>query len=340
MRFRDNVMLQYSLATIIVAIAVAAAFGAIFTRAITDYQIRSHIRLYPEVMRLATRDSKGLYSALRAGGPVSPETEALLRGFLSLGSVFRVKVWNAQASIVWSDRRELLGRRFGDDDAFRAAMGGKVTYLLGQPGRAENIYERDRGPTLEIYAPITDGAEVVGVLELYEAPRDLFAQIANISRFIWRMVVLTGAAIYSILFLIFYRSHKVQTKARLEASETQDVTIYALARLAELRDPETGTHIERTASYVRILAEDLKRLPQFKGYLTPGYIEGLVKSAPLHDIGKVGVPDAILFKPGALSAAERMAMQEHAALGARILGGSELPLLKLAAEIAQSHQEK
>ncbi len=77
---------------------------------------------------------------------------------------------------------------------------------------------------------------------------------------------------------------------------TQDVTIKALAELAETRDPETGNHIRRTQEYVRLLATGLKSHPRFSRFLTDSVIDMLAKSAPLHDIGKVGIPDYILLK--------------------------------------------
>jgi len=81
----------------------------------------------------------------------------------------------------------------------------------------------------------------------------------------------------------------------------QDLTINALAELAETRDKETGYHIRRTQEYVRILAQRLRAHPHFAAFLTDRIIELLVKSAPLHDIGKVGIPDHILLKPGKLT---------------------------------------
>ena len=94
----------------------------------------------------------------------------------------------------------------------------------------------------------------------------------------------------------------------------------AMASLAETRDNETGNHIRRTQNYVRALATRLSAQPKFAAELTPSTIELLYKSAPLHDIGKVGIPDAILLKPGKLTAEEFDAIKKHPAIGAQILG--------------------
>ena len=134
------------------------------------------------------------------------------------------------------------------------------------------------------------------------------------------------------------RTHEVQV--------VQDVTIMAMASLAETRDNETGNHIRRTQNYVRALAEKLRDNPRFARYLADNTPEMLYKSAPLHDIGKVGIPDAILLKPGKLTPQEFEIMKTHTTLGrdailaAEKLIGVEDTFLRLAREIAYSHQEK
>lgn len=129
---------------------------------------------------------------------------------------------------------------------------------------------------------------------------------------------------------------------------TQDATINSMATLAEYRDPETGGHIKRTQNYVRILAQKLKDHPSFKGFLDDKTIEQLFKSAPLHDIGKVGVRDNILLKPGKLTDEEFAEMKKHTLYGRDTVFRVELELatdvensfLRFAREIAYTHQEK
>jgi len=127
---------------------------------------------------------------------------------------------------------------------------------------------------------------------------------------------------------------------------TQLVTIRALAHLAEMRDPETGNHIHRTQRYVHVLASRLRNYPRFADFLTDRTIDLLVRSAPLHDIGKVGIPDQILQKPGKLTADEWKVMQTHAKLGSDAIQMAEkdadrpVAFLTLAKEIAHWHHEK
>lgn len=126
----------------------------------------------------------------------------------------------------------------------------------------------------------------------------------------------------------------------------QDVSIHALARLAETRDPETGNHLRRTQEYVRALAKYLKSSSRFNQFLTERNIELLAKSAPLHDIGKVGIPDHILLKPGKLSPEEWVIMKTHARLGAEAIEQAErdaerpVEFLNLAKQIARWHHER
>ncbi len=127
---------------------------------------------------------------------------------------------------------------------------------------------------------------------------------------------------------------------------TQRVGIRALAHLAEIRDPETGNHILRTQGYVYQLASGLRAHPKFASTLTDRYIEVLTRSAPLHDIGKVGIPDHILRKAGSLNDEEWAIMQTHAKLGSDAIEQAErdirmpLEFLATAKEIARWHHEK
>jgi len=143
-----------------------------------------------------------------------------------------------------------------------------------------------------------------------------------------------------------YLQEEVQKRTR-EVAAVQDVTIHAMASLAETRDNETGNHIRRTQLYVKLLAEQVRHHPRFRTELdNDKIIDLLVKSAPLHDIGKVGIPDRILLKPGRFEPDEFEIMKRHTTLGRDAIVTAEesldldLPFLTLAKEIAYSHQEK
>ncbi|TYT73675.1 two-component system response regulator [Desulfobotulus mexicanus] len=132
-----------------------------------------------------------------------------------------------------------------------------------------------------------------------------------------------------------------------ELEQTQDVTIQCMASLAETRDMETGEHIRRSQHYVRTLARHLRSHPRFRHQLDNSlYIDQLFKSAPLHDIGKVGVPDRILLKEGPLTKEEFEEMKRHTIYGYEALQRAEKGMsgqpsfLSIAAEIAYTHHER
>jgi cyclic di-GMP phosphodiesterase len=121
--------------------------------------------------------------------------------------------------------------------------------------------------------------------------------------------------------------------------------IFALSKLAESRDPETGEHLERLQGYCRILCESLASEGRYAGVLTEDFVENLVAASPLHDIGKVGIPDAVLLKPGRLTADEFEIMKQHSQIGADTLSASarnfgDNPLMDMGIEITQFHHEK
>jgi putative two-component system response regulator len=126
----------------------------------------------------------------------------------------------------------------------------------------------------------------------------------------------------------------------------QDVSILALAHLAEIRDPETGNHLKRTQAYVHCLAKRLIDHPRFASQLNSQTVEQIAKSAPLHDIGKVGIPDHILLKPGKLTPEEWEVMKTHARLGAEAIEHAErdaerpVAFLAFAKQIARHHHER
>ena len=145
------------------------------------------------------------------------------------------------------------------------------------------------------------------------------------------------------------QSHYLEREIEKRTSEilaVQEVTIRTMAALAETRDNETGHHNRRTQHYVRALAQHLQNHPHFQHQLDDATIDAIFKSAPLHDIGKVGIPDHILLKPGKLTAAEFDTMKRHTTLGRDAIRqaeeelGKTMPFLHHAKEIAFCHHER
>ncbi|MCP4716188.1 MAG: HD domain-containing protein [Deltaproteobacteria bacterium] len=172
---------------------------------------------------------------------------------------------------------------------------------------------------------------------------------ADLTEFYTRMIVFC-------LFVIF-GSHVQYTittrkKAELNLLESyknlqlaREATILGLAKLSEYRDHDTGMHLERIEEYTNIIAREIARLPKYRTYITQEYIESISASSVLHDIGKVGVPDAILLKEDKLTEDEFNVIKTHPSLGGDALSSIEAKIkgqsfLSIGKEIAYHHHEK
>jgi len=127
--------------------------------------------------------------------------------------------------------------------------------------------------------------------------------------------------------------------------QTRDIVIFSMAKLAESRDPETGNHLERIRHYSRTLARTLKANEVFADELDESFIENIFQTSPLHDIGKVGIPDYVLLKPDRLDDSEFNTMKAHTIIGHNTLNDAfsrypEAEYLQMSADIALSHHEK
>ncbi len=142
-----------------------------------------------------------------------------------------------------------------------------------------------------------------------------------------------------------YLLEKAVQERTQELNQTRDVTIHALVSLLEVRNLESSNHTRRTQWMMKALCEHLRTRDQYRTILTEAYIDELFKTAPLHDIGKVGIPDSILLKPGKLTPEEFMVMKNHVVYGVEALrsresDGGSLSFIRTAMEIAATHHEK
>ena len=177
--------------------------------------------------------------------------------------------------------------------------------------------------------------------------------ISAINVSLFSVVMLGLITLFSLFILFVENTHisEINDQAKKIQSQNERVimmqnnTIIGMANLVENRDVDTGEHIKRTSYYVKLLADAARLTVEYKNILTDHYIELLVKAAPMHDIGKIVVPDAILKKPGRLTLDEFLQIQRHTVEGARIVhevldDNSDQEYIKIAADIALCHHEK
>jgi putative two-component system response regulator len=127
--------------------------------------------------------------------------------------------------------------------------------------------------------------------------------------------------------------------------EGRDMMIFSLAKLAESRDSDTGTHLERIREYSKVLATELMNWPKFESVVDAQFVELIYLTSPLHDIGKVGIPDSVLLKPGKLTSEEFEIMKRHTLIGGETLSASanaypEAGFIKMALDITLKHHER
>lgn len=227
--------------------------------------------------------------------------------------------------------------------------------LLSRPVESPEAWTRlpDGAYVLAATAIEDLGAQML-VLQPEEPLRDVIADVARRIRLIGAVVtvvLVAFSAVLSFLIMQTYEDRLGSINQRLEElverrsralTRSREGAIFGLARLAESRDGETGEHLERISTYTELLARELaRRNPS----LTPRWIQSLRVAASLHDIGKVGVPDAVLHKPGPLTEEEREIVQQHPLIGGEALAQikerwGDDPFLTIASEVCAGHHER
>lgn len=138
---------------------------------------------------------------------------------------------------------------------------------------------------------------------------------------------------------------RVRVAERLLSLETRDVALFAMAKLAESRDADTGLHVERVREYAQLLARQMSTQAKFEGTVDEAFVRLIYETSPLHDIGKVGIPDKVLLKPGRLTPEEFAVMKKHTLIGKETLDAAlerypEAEYLRFARDIVASHHER
>ena len=199
------------------------------------------------------------------------------------------------------------------------------------------------------------GVEIMGpkITAIYQLDPSVVSIIRSINVSLFAIVILGMITLFTLFVLFVENSRMMEISDQAKEIQAQNEkviamqnnTIIGMANLVENRDVDTGEHIKRASFYVKILAEEARKTLEYKNILTDRYISLLVKAAPMHDIGKIVVPDAVLKKPGKLTLDEFLQIQRHTVEGARIVhevldDNSDPEYIKMAADIALCHHEK
>lgn len=228
-----------------------------------------------------------------------------------------------------------------DNNAVRLpAWGGTAALLLGLLVALVCcvLFVSGRGLLALVIFCVSSGAVLLAVATAVFVRSGIFVPVA--------VPLLVAATLLVLSFIVrFALNHRRAQRLRKQLENARQITIESMAAVAETRDSDTGAHIKRTQHYVRAIARQLQRTGKHPATLTREYIDLLFLSAPLHDIGKVGVPDNILLKPGPLTADELKIMRQHAKFGREIILSTAKHIegenfLAIAGDIAATHHEK
>jgi len=237
--------------------------------------------------------------------------------------------------------QSVMAQNILDDHSVRIpAWGGRAALLLGLLVALvlSAMFVAGRGLVILVTFCVLSGTALIGMVAVVFVRTGMFIPVAA-------PLLVLGTLLVLSFVIRFALNHRRAQQWHRQLENARQVAIESMAAVAETRDPETGAHIKRTQHYVRALAKQLQRTGNHAQTLTKEYVDLLFLSAPLHDIGKVGVPDHILLKPGALTPDELKIMRRHAEFGRKSIFSMAEQIegdnfLLIAGEIAATHHEK
>ncbi len=250
----------------------------------------------------------------------------------------RVTLWNSDGTVVYSSLPAMAGNTFPVGGPVQEALAGDTAAVVQ---RAEGVEQggAETSPVIQVYAPLrpTEGDDIAGVLEVYRDYGPIAAQIASIQRSVYLGTAATLVFLYFLLqFMVKRRSNLIVQQRRALETQARDLRdsyesiVAVLCAALDLRDNVTFGHTQRVSELASVVAWQMG--------LRKEEVRQIEKAAILHDIGKIGVADAVLAKPGPLDEAEWAEMKRHPELGCQMLQG--IDFLRDAAEIVHAHHER
>ena len=227
---------------------------------------------------------------------------------------------------------------------------GHETLIANDGGEAWKIWndERVRLVVTDWVMPAMDGLELVRKIRQSEGSQYTYIIMVTSKSNIQDIVDGIDAGADDFVSKPFIKEElqvRIRAGERQLGFETRDIVIFSMAKLAESRDPETGNHLERIRYYSKVLAESMFKSGELPDEIDRLFIDNIFRTSPLHDIGKIGIPDHVLLKPGRLDDKEFETMKLHSRIGFETLNEAlgrypKADYLKMSADIALSHHEK
>lgn len=309
----SNILFQYTVLSMTVTIVIASALVGILVSISLDQSITVHSTFYSDFIDSIPTNFPEIIPPIISKKTVDRhdhDFEHFLTDLQLYPTFNKVTVYSKNRKMIWSYKEPDSFELPYMNNMMDSALSGEFSYYIVQDG--ENTL-------LHTFYPFIIDEEVLAVFEITDIDNKTGFSIDSNKLAIIRIVSIGGVIFYILLFILFYRVYNRQNLAFNRLDKSQKLTLYSMSLLAELRDNETGSHILRTKEYCRLVAVKLSKEKKYKKYLTENYILDMERSAPLHDIGKVGIPDSILLKPGKLSREEFEVIKGHPEMGAVVL---------------------
>ncbi|MDA3808892.1 MAG: HD domain-containing protein [Spirochaetaceae bacterium] len=330
-----NIIFQYSVLSFICTAIIAFFIILALLKVSQDQAVKSHSTFYSDFIISIPDNFPEIIPLIKEESQNDHEFEHFLTDLQLYPTLYNATIYSQKGSVIWKYNETKTVRIPDMNEMMNKALLGEFAYHI----QKESDYL-----ILHTFYPLVINGENLGVIEITDIDEKNGFSLDDNKRVIILIITIGGMIFYLLLFLLYFNVYKSQDKDFKRLDKSQQLTLYSMSLLAELRDNDTGAHILRTKEYCKILAISLKKIPKYKKYLTDNYIEDLERSAPLHDIGKVGIPDSILLKPGKLTEEEFQIIKKHPKLGADVLSNAAESLdfqsfFEIGIQIALCHHE-
>lgn len=214
MSVRKKPFSYFAILSLVMLAVVVIILGNTLVDDASDRLTKTHLRTLPETVRTVFDQHKDVARWFsQPPGTALPDTVARLsEGLLSVPGVFRIKVWDKHGTILWSDHAEIIGKNFAQNHHFQVASSGKVSYNNEGFRKFENQTEQGERVVVEVYLPVYDNGQIIGVIELYESNKELSLLMVRSAESIWLSLAIAGIGLYLLILAAYLLSHDIVTE--------------------------------------------------------------------------------------------------------------------------------
>lgn len=338
--YERTLLLRFSLTGLAVTVAIASVLGYFLQRQLVESALLGAAEVAVTQVTAAVRPDITMADVAQPfSAPLRAELDQVAKRNLESGGIVRIKIWNRAGMVVYSNDPAQIGLHDVGNVGLKQALEGRTVSELSDLSAAGHDSERRWGRLLEMYIPLraSDSDRVVGAYEIYHTTTSLDRHVARIRRTMALGVFGGFVILYLALFgIVWGAANRLVEHSRenerlaKEVTRAYDDAIEGWARALDLKDHETEGHSRRVTELAVEMARECG--------MSPEEIVDVRRGALLHDIGKMGVPDEILNKPGKLTEEEWVVMRAHADYARELLGG--VGYLGNAVDIPVHHHER